>query len=111
MAQIDLGLVTGPVGPAGERGPEGPQGYAGKSAYEFAKDGGYTGGEGEFNADLANIPDLLGGLPGQVLVSNGVSAEWKTISSGKKYGNGPGQISTYELAMHKFNPYYTKGGK
>lgn len=28
----------------------------------------------------------------------------------QKYGNGPRKISTFELFMHGFNPYYTKGG-
>lgn len=26
----------------------------------------------------------------------------------QKYGNGAGQISTFELFMHGFDPYYTK---
>ena len=44
---------TGPQGPRGETGPQGPAGADGKSAYQYAKDGGYTGTEAEFAAKLA----------------------------------------------------------
>ena len=37
----------------GEDGKDGQDGAAGKSAYEYAKDGGYTGTESEFAAKLA----------------------------------------------------------
>ena len=62
---------TGPGGPQGiqgiqgiqgETGPEGPQGPAGiagadgKSAYQAATEGGYTGGETDFNEALALVP-------------------------------------------------------
>ena len=61
---------TGPVGPTGPKGdpgeqgpqgeqgvqgvqgPAGPTGPEGKSAYQSARDGGYTGTEAEFNASL-----------------------------------------------------------
>lgn len=45
--------IRGPEGPAGQQGPQGP---AGKSAYEYARDGGYTGTEEEF-AELMGNPD------------------------------------------------------
>lgn len=48
---------TGPAGPTGapgEDGPPGEDGLAGKSAYEFAKLGGYTGTESEFAEMMAN---------------------------------------------------------
>ena len=53
---------TGPRGPQGEQGPQGdtgpkgdtgPTGADGKSAYQYAQDGGYTGTETEFAAKLA----------------------------------------------------------
>lgn len=37
----------------GETGPQGPAGADGKSAYQYAQDGGYTGTEAEFAAKLA----------------------------------------------------------
>ena len=55
---------TGPKGDPGEQGPQGEQGVQGvqgpagptgpegKSAYQSARDGGYTGTEAEFNASL-----------------------------------------------------------
>lgn len=64
--------IQGPKGDAGDIGPAGPQGIQGekgdkgeqgttgkdgadgKSAYQYAKDGGYTGTEAEFSGILAN---------------------------------------------------------
>lgn len=52
----------GPAGAKGEQGPQGekgadgapgPQGNPGKTAYEYAKDGGYTGSEDDFKAKMA----------------------------------------------------------
>ena len=54
---------TGEQGPKGDTGPQGEQGIqgetgpSGKSAYEFAKDGGYSKGETEFAETLANVVD------------------------------------------------------
>ena len=56
----DTGDV-GPKGPKGDTGPQGPKGDIGsagadgKSAYASARDGGYTGTESQFNADLAAV--------------------------------------------------------
>lgn len=44
----------GDTGPAGPIGAPGEDGLAGKSAYEFAKLGGYTGTESEFAEMMAN---------------------------------------------------------
>lgn len=50
---------TGPAGPQGDTGPQGPKGDKGekgadgKSAYQFAQEGGYTGTEEKFAAKLA----------------------------------------------------------
>lgn len=46
---------TGDVGPKGPKGDTGAAGADGKSAYASAQDGGYTGTEAQFNADLAAI--------------------------------------------------------
>ena len=51
--------ATGPQGPKGDTGPAGPDGTPGaagadgKSAYQYAVEGGYTGIEAEFSAKLA----------------------------------------------------------
>ena len=64
MPELNLGKVVGPQGPQGatgpagaegKQGPPGATGEAGKSAYQAAKDGGYTGTEAEFNAIMAII--------------------------------------------------------
>lgn len=56
----------GPKGPQGEQGPQGiqgatgPTGADGKSAYQYAKEGGYTGTETEFAEKLAEeMPTAL----------------------------------------------------
>lgn len=43
----------GPKGDTGDTGPAGPAGADGKSAYQYAQDGGYTGTETEFAEKLA----------------------------------------------------------
>lgn len=48
--------VQGPKGDTGAQGPKGDtgaQGANGKSAYQYAKDGGYTGTEAQFATKLA----------------------------------------------------------
>lgn len=45
--------TPGPQGAPGVAGSKGDKGDPGKSAYEYAKDGGYTGTESEFTAKLA----------------------------------------------------------
>lgn len=47
--------ATGATGPAGPTGATGPAGADGKSAYQYALDGGYTGTEDEFAAALAGL--------------------------------------------------------
>ena len=52
--------LQGPQGIQGEQGPQGEQGIQGepgKSAYEFAKDGGFTKAETDFAELLANVVD------------------------------------------------------
>ena len=52
--------ATGPRGPQGEVGADGQPGADGKSAYQYAQDGGYTGTEAEFAAKLAEeLPTTL----------------------------------------------------
>lgn len=47
--------LRGAQGAKGERGERGPQGIQGKSAYQYAVDGGYTGTEAQFTAKMAEI--------------------------------------------------------
>lgn len=61
---ITNGLLTGPPGPPGERGrkgddgPRGPIGLTGKSAYDYALEGGFEGTEEDFARMMAtdNLP-------------------------------------------------------
>lgn len=62
--QIDLGNVKGPPGPTG------PSGADGKSAYQAAVDGGYTGTEAQFNAQLNTM-----GSPGYVPTTRKVAGK------------------------------------
>lgn len=64
----DAGEIKGPKGDKGDTGDTGPQGEPGatgadgKSAYASAQDGGYTGTESEFYADLAAVQNLAAEL-------------------------------------------------
>ena len=51
--------VAGPRGPQGEQGIQGPKGDPGKSAYQYALDGGYTGTEAEFANEQATLTRLV----------------------------------------------------
>lgn len=75
---------TGPKGDPGDTGTQGPAGADGKSAYESAQDGGYTGTESEFNADLAGVKNALKAESGG------------TVSMGQSLGSGPYAISMTE---------------
>ena len=59
--------------------PKGKEGTPGKSAYEYAKDGGYAGTEEEFAAKLAaeSVPAPVAAQPGQLLVVEEVDAAGK----------------------------------
>lgn len=51
---------TGATGSQGPKGDKGDTGAAGKTAYQYAQDGGYSGTEGQFAKKLAeDMPDTL----------------------------------------------------
>ena len=57
-AWVNVGALKGPQGETGATGAAGADGADGadwKSAYQSAKDGGYTGTEAQFNTDLAAV--------------------------------------------------------
>ena len=57
-ACVNVGALKGPqgeTGATGAAGADGADGADGKSAYQSAKDGGYTGTEAQFNTDLAAV--------------------------------------------------------
>lgn len=47
------------MGPEGPQGATGPQGDRGKSAYEYAVEGGYEGTEEEFTTIMSSIPAVI----------------------------------------------------
>lgn len=68
--------ADGQQGPQGEQGPAGPagaDGQAGKSAYEYAKAGGYTGTEEQFAAKLAKdyLATTGGTMTGKIVFPTG----------------------------------------
>lgn len=80
--QLIVGKVVGKTGPQGPQGipgkdgkdgdigPVGPAGADGKSPYQVAVEGGWTGTEDDFNAALANVGDigaLLDTINGEVI--------------------------------------------
>ena len=65
--------AQGPVGPAGANGAQGAPGADGKTAYQYAVEGGYKGTEAQFQALLNDIPNKqpkLRGSAGQVVGFN-----------------------------------------
>ena len=60
---VDIPSIVGPKGDTGATGPKGetgPAGADGKSAYQYAVEGGYTGTEAEFAEKLAEeMPEAL----------------------------------------------------
>lgn len=73
------------------KGKQGDKGEPGKSAYSYAKDGGYSGTEEEFAEKLAGEVDITNAIPiptfaavGQTVVvktvdENGKPTEWKAV--------------------------------
>ena len=97
IAEADL---KGDTGPQGIQGVQGPAGADGKSAYQYAVDGGYTGTEAEFAAKLAqekfanpNALTFTGAVTGSYDGSAPLSVE---IPSGGG-GTGGGSSGTWEL--------------
>ena len=64
----------GPQGPKGDKGDTGSAGANGKSAYQYAQEGGYTGTETEFSEKLAS-----GALIVHVTDNNGTLSADKTF--------------------------------
>lgn len=48
--------ATGPQGPKGDQGAQGPKGDTGKSQYQSAVEGGYSGDEDTYNRSAALVP-------------------------------------------------------
>ena len=63
-------------------GKDGADGTDGKSAYESAKDGGYTGTEEEFNADLATVGEKA--EVSKVVDITMAAASWSELDIGYK---------------------------
>ncbi len=81
---------TGPQGPTGATGAQGPAGADGKSAYQYAQDGGYTGTETEFAEKMAqekfanpNALTFTGAVTGSYDGSAPVSVEIPSGGSGR----------------------------
>lgn len=74
---------TGDTGATGPQGPKGDTGDNGKSAYEYAQDGGYTGTEAQFAAKLAanDIPAPSSPASGAFLVWNGSAWVAQTLAT------------------------------
>ena len=72
--KYDSGQLTGPQG---ETGPQGSAGAAGKSAYQSAVSGGYTGTEQAFNAALAKAGAVT------TLATTFTASQW-TAGSGER---------------------------
>ena len=88
--------AQGPKGEKGDKGDTGPAGADGKSAYQYAVDGGYTGTETEFAAKMAEeIPDKLPN-PNALTFTGAVSATYDgsaPVSVEIPSGGGSGDVN------------------
>lgn len=93
MPEIDLGYVLGPKGDPGEPGRDGTDGTPGapgapgddgKSAYQYAKEGGFVGTEEQFYTALAEVVLKMNKvIPSQVNAIATLSAAGQAQDSGK----------------------------
>lgn len=119
QAWRNIGSLQGPPGPAGQNGADGAPGAAGapgtdgKSAYQYAVDGGYTGTEEQFQALLGTGPwlPLSGGrmrgsidLWGQNITAIN-KASFAGISSLSEIGINGSSIVKYEDQYY----FYARG--
>ena len=102
---------TGPTGPAGPKGDTGAAGADGKSAYQYAKEGGYTGTESEFSARMAeDIPAVdstltqSGQAADAAVVGNRLSALSEEIANLQTSGLTTAQVKALD-GMFKVAAY------
>lgn len=92
----------GDKGDPGENGQNGTDGEDGKSAYEIARDAGFTGTVEEWLASLKGEKGDKGESAYELAVTNGFSgdqAAWLASLKGPKGDPGTDGKSTYELAV------------
>ena len=89
---------TGPQGPKGDTGATGPTGANGKSAYDYAVEGGYTGTEEELAAKLAqDMPTTLPN-PNALTFTGAVTGSYDGSEPVTvEIPQGGGGLSDYEL--------------
>lgn len=86
--------ISGPQGPVG---PQGPTGADGKSAYEYAQDGGFSGSESDFASDLANIQNgpflpITGGTLTGNLTGRYITGTWLQGTASNQLQTTPQRI-------------------
>lgn len=111
--------VQGIQGPQGVEGPEGPQGPAGvagadgKSAYQTAVEGGYSGTETAFNAALVAMPNHIADKknPHGVTAAQAgaIPASEKGAASGVATLGADGKVPSAQLPAMDYVPTSEKG--
>lgn len=86
--------ISGPQGPVG---PQGSTGADGKSAYEYAQDGGFSGSESDFASDLANIQNgpflpITGGTLTGNLTGRYITGTWLQGTASNQLQTTPQRI-------------------
>ena len=122
MPAVPGKAITLPAGPAGSKGDKGDKGADGKSAYQYAQEGGYTGTEAEFAAKLAaeklanpNALAFTGAVTGSYDGSEPVTVEipsgggsggreWQTILTGETTVEAVTTV-TIPMTASDFNEY------
>ena len=111
--------VQGIQGPQGVEGPEGPQGPAGvagadgKSAYQTAVEGGYSGTETAFNAALVELPSHIADTqnPHGVTAAQAgaIPASEKGAANGVATLGADGKVPSAQLPAMDYVPTSEKG--
>lgn len=86
-----LAALKGERGQKGDTGEKGQNGADGKSAYETAKEGGYSGTETAFSNALSNVPSHVGNSTIHVTAAEKAAWSDRSItdeSTGQKYKIG-----------------------
>lgn len=77
---VALADIKGEQGIQGVQGTTGATGVAGKTAYQSAVDGGYTGTESQFNTDLSVVSNKVDKVTGSSLIAD---SEISRLAAGK----------------------------
>ena len=103
--------ITGAAGPEGPQGETGPAGADGKSAYQYAVEGGYTGTEEQFASKMADemIPVLNGTVESPIILAELNTGLYSINGDIKYFSADTGKVNYIHnlLLVNNYNEYFT----